>query len=157
MQTSPHAVVVFCAQSGPLISRRLDQLPVVPTVGVIFNFDNEYYQQVAHPLVCVGRTAGGKSRNLDVMLFEGLSMIHTEAEVVEILRRRLINYTVPDSGGSPIIKITDNIEPGCSELIIVRCKRLPKPQNSNILSLSQMLASATSDGKSGVTSEGSAD
>jgi hypothetical protein len=152
MQTSPLAVVVFCAQSGPLISRRLDQLPVVPTVGVIFNFDTEYYRQVEHPLVCVGRTAGGKSRSLDVMLFEGLSMIHTEAEVVEILRRRLINYTVPDSGASAIIKITDHLDPGCSELIIVQCKRLRRPQSSSTLSLSQMLASATADDTSEVTS-----
>ncbi|CAM5998882.1 unnamed protein product [Sphagnum balticum] len=147
MQTSLDTVVVFCAQSGPLISRRLDQLPVVPTIGVIFNFDSEYYRQVEHPIVCLGRTAGGKSRNLDVMLFEGLSMIHSEVEVVEILRRRIISYTVPDSGGSSIIKITDSIEPGCSELMIVQCKRLPKPENSNSLSLSQMLAFATAEDK----------
>jgi hypothetical protein len=153
MQTSSNAVVVFCAQSGPLISRRLDQLPVVPMVGVIFNFDNEYYQQVQPPLVCVGRTAGGQIRNLDVMLFEGLSVIHTESEVVELLRRRLISYTVPDAGGSPIIKVTDKIEPGCSELIIVQCKRLPKPQNSNALNFSLVLAGATADdGTSGETS-----
>lgn len=145
-QTSPNTLVVFIAQTGPLITRRLSQLPVVPTVGVIFNFDNEYYQQSHPPVVCVGRTAGGKSRDVNIMLFEALSMIHSEAEVIDLLRRRIISYTIPETGGSSILQITNRIEDGYSDLLIVQCKRLRKQQQEGTLSIAQIVGAATSDG-----------
>ena len=140
MQTSQDTLAVFIADNGPLITRRLDQLPVVPTVGVIFNFDSEYYQQTSPSIVCVGRTAGGKNRDLNVMLFEALGTIHTFAEVADFLRRKIISYTIPVSGGSSIVRITESVEEGCSDLVIVRCKRLPqRQQQEGTLSIAQML------------------
>jgi hypothetical protein len=143
MQNSLDTLAIFIADNGPLISRRLDQLPVVPTVGVIFNFDTEYYQQTSPSFVCVGRTAGGKQRDLNIMLFEALGMIHTFTEVAELLRRRIISYTVPENGGSSIVRITNSIEAGCSDLIIVRCKRLHRQQQEGTVGIAQMLAALT--------------
>jgi hypothetical protein len=146
MQSSPNTLVVFCAQGGPLITRRLDQLPVAPSVGVVFNFDSEFLRQEEPPIVCIGRTAGGKSRDLNLMLLEALSLNRPEADVVEILMRRIISYTVPDAGGSTIIQITDKLESGCSDLMFLLCKRFPRRQQKQQeggFSLVQLVAAAT--------------
>jgi len=130
---TPKTLVVFCAQSGPLISRRLDQLPVTPAVGVVFNFDKEFYQQVQPAMVCIGRAAGGAQRNLNVMLFEALSILHSPAEVIEILQRRICSYSIPDKeGGSSIILVQEKLEEGCDDLVLVQCKRLHTPQTGMI-------------------------
>ena len=128
MTTSAKTLVVFCAQNGPLISRRLDQLPVAPALGVVFNFDNEYYQQVQAPMVCFGRTATGASRDLNVMMFGALSVLHSPAEVAEILKRRYVSYSVPETdGGSTIIMVKDKLDNDYEDLMLVQCKRLHAP------------------------------
>jgi hypothetical protein len=145
MQTSNDTLAIFIAESGPLISRRLDQLPVPLAAGVIFNFDNEYYQESLPPFVCVGRTAGGKKRDLNIMLFEALGMLYGLPEVVNLLRRKIISYTVPETGGSSIVQITNRIEEGCSDLVIVRCKRLQRQQQEGPANIAQMIAALSSD------------
>ena len=120
-------LVVFVAQNGPLIARRFDQLPIAPGVGVVFNFDKEYYQQVQSAIVCFGRTASGARRNLNTMMFEVLSAFHTPIEVTEILQRRYVSYTVPDkeSGPKTLILVKDQLDDTAENLVLVQCKRLP--------------------------------
>ncbi len=128
MSTPAKTLVVFCAQNGPLISRRLDQLPVSPAAGVIFNFDNEYYQQLQAPMVCFGRTASGTSRDLNAMMFGALSVLHSPTEVAEILQRRYVSYSVPETEGvSTIILVKDKLDDDYEDLMLVQCKRLHAP------------------------------
>lgn len=124
-------LVVFLAQSGPIIVRRLDQLPMTPGVGVTFNFDQEFYQQVQPAITCFGRTAGGARRSPNRMLFEALAVFHPQQEVAEILKRRFVSYTVPDkepaAKTSSIIIVDERLDETAENLVIVHCKRLPTP------------------------------
>lgn len=128
---SKKTLVVFLAQSGPIIVRRLDQLPVAPAIGVTFNFEQEYYQQVQQAITCFGRTASGARRSPNRMLFEALAAFHPQAEVAEIMRRRFVSYTVPDKEAaaktSSIIIADERLDESAENLVIVHCKRLPTP------------------------------
>lgn len=140
--TSTRTLVVLLAQSGPLITRRLDQLPVAPGVGIIFNFDREYYQQVQPAIVCIGRTASGTVRDPNVMLFEVLALQHSPAEVAEILQRRIVSYSIPEKEGSRIIKVIEQLEEGCQDILFIQCKRLHNAQ-AGLPSVTQHVASAS--------------
>jgi hypothetical protein len=124
-------LVVFLAQSGPIIVHRLDQLPVEPAIGAYYNFEGEYYQQVMHAITCFGRTANGARRSPNRMLFETLTVFHTQTEVAELLQRRFAIYTVdkkaPQSSTSSIIIADERLDETAENLVIVHCKRMPTP------------------------------